>query len=79
MVNWLPVKAASSRFSTPPPGEVLTRIAEASTEQVEAAILAAHRAFAGWSRTTPQQRSNLLLEIANTIEKTPTCWPASNP
>ncbi|MBI3907958.1 MAG: gamma-aminobutyraldehyde dehydrogenase [Pseudomonas fluorescens] len=53
----------------PATGEVLTRIAEASTEQVEAAILAAHGAFAGWSRTTPQQRSNLLLDIANAIEK----------
>jgi acyl-CoA reductase-like NAD-dependent aldehyde dehydrogenase len=30
----------------PATGEVLTHIAEASTEQVEAAILAAHRAFA---------------------------------
>src|SRR5476651_1721657 len=53
----------------PATGEVLTHIAEASTEQVEAAILAAHRAFASWSRTTPQQRSNLLLDIANAIEK----------
>ena len=53
----------------PATGEVLTHIAEASTEQVETAILAAHRAFASWSRTTPQQRSNLLLDIANAIEK----------
>ena len=53
----------------PATGEVLTQIAEASIEQVEAAILAAHRAFASWSRTTPQQRSNLLLDIANAIEK----------
>ncbi|MDR0279903.1 MAG: gamma-aminobutyraldehyde dehydrogenase [Paucimonas sp.] len=53
----------------PATGEVLTRIAEASTEQVEAAIQAAHRAFASWSRTTPQQRSNLLLAIADIIQK----------
>ena len=53
----------------PATGEVLTRIAEASTEQVEAAIQAAHRAFASWSRTTPQQRSNLLLAIADVIQK----------
>lgn len=53
----------------PATGEVLTQIAEASTEQVEAAILAAHRAFTGWSRTTPQQRSNVLLGIADAIEK----------
>ena len=53
----------------PTTGEVLTSIAEASAEQTEAAILAAHRAFDGWARTTPQQRSNLLLEIASAIEK----------
>ena len=53
----------------PATGQVLTPIAEASAEQTEAAILAAHRAFAGWARTTPQQRSNLLLEIASTIEQ----------
>ena len=52
----------------PATGEVLTQIAEASTEQVESAILAAHRAFAGWSRTTPQQRSNILRGIADAIE-----------
>ena len=44
-------------------------IAEASTEQVEAAILAAHRAFAGWSRTTPAQRATALLAIADYITK----------
>src|SRR5476649_175930 len=53
----------------PATGEVLTHIAEASIEQVETAILAAHRAFTSWSRTTPQQRSNILLSIADAIEK----------
>ncbi|WP_379556366.1 aldehyde dehydrogenase family protein, partial [Pseudomonas sp. MD330_11] len=53
----------------PATGELLTQIAEANTEQVESANLAAHRAFAGWSRTTPQQRSNMLLGIADSIEK----------
>ena len=53
----------------PATGEVLTQIAEASAEQVESAILAAHRAFAGWSRTTPQQRSNILLGIAEAIDR----------
>ncbi|MGY4490309.1 aminobutyraldehyde dehydrogenase [Pseudomonas sp. TE3610] len=53
----------------PATAEVLTHIAEASSEQVEAAIMAAHRAFAGWSRTTPQQRANLLLEIADAVAR----------
>ena len=49
----------------PASGDVLTRIAEASLEQVEAAIQAAHNAFAGWSRTTPAQRATALLAIAD--------------
>ncbi|PWB30848.1 gamma-aminobutyraldehyde dehydrogenase [Pseudomonas sp. SDI] len=53
----------------PANGEVLTRIAEASSEQVESAIGAAHRAFASWSRTTPQHRSNLLLAIADALQQ----------
>ncbi|MDP9526786.1 gamma-aminobutyraldehyde dehydrogenase [Pseudomonas protegens] len=53
----------------PATGEVLTQIAEASSEQVESAILAAHRAFSSWSRTTPQQRANRLLAIADSLEK----------
>lgn len=52
----------------PATGEIITHIAEASIDQVEAAILAAHRAFGGWSRTTPQQRASVLLNIADAIE-----------
>ena len=53
----------------PATGEVLTRIAEASHEQAETAIQAADRAFASWSRTTPQQRSNILLNIADALQR----------
>ena len=52
----------------PATGEVLTRIAEASNEQLESAIQAAHRAFSSWSRTTPQQRSLILLAIADALQ-----------
>ena len=52
----------------PATGEVLTRIAEASNEQLESAIQAAHRAFSSWSRTTPQQRSIILLAIADALQ-----------
>ncbi|MEX6501192.1 gamma-aminobutyraldehyde dehydrogenase [Pseudomonas zhanjiangensis] len=52
----------------PADGEIIAHIAEASHEQVEAAILAAHQAFPAWSRSTPQQRSLLLLGIADAIE-----------
>ncbi|WP_194789325.1 gamma-aminobutyraldehyde dehydrogenase [Pseudomonas sp. UFMG81] len=53
----------------PATGETLARIAEAGHEQVEAAILGAQRAFASWSRTTPQQRAGVLLEIADALQR----------
>ncbi|PFG08797.1 gamma-aminobutyraldehyde dehydrogenase [Marinobacter sp. LV10MA510-1] len=52
----------------PATGEVISQVREASTEQVNHAIAAAKRAYYSWSRTTPQQRSTVLLEIANLIE-----------
>jgi aminobutyraldehyde dehydrogenase len=52
----------------PATGEELTRIGEASLEQLEEAVGAAQRAFPGWSRTTPGQRAAKLLAIADAIE-----------
>jgi aminobutyraldehyde dehydrogenase len=52
----------------PATGEVLLRSPEASVEQVKAAVDAAEQAFAGWSETTPKDRSLLLLKLADKIE-----------
>ena len=53
----------------PATGEVLLEIAEASPAQVDAAILAADRAFSEWGQTTPKVRSELLLKLADVIEQ----------
>ncbi|WP_280286009.1 gamma-aminobutyraldehyde dehydrogenase [Pseudomonas sp. BN415] len=53
----------------PASGETLVAIAEASSEQLQAAVTAANRAFPRWSRTTPAQRAAALLAIADAIEK----------
>jgi aminobutyraldehyde dehydrogenase len=52
----------------PSTGEVLCQVHEASSEQVQRAVSAAHRAFESWSQTTPMERSRLLLKIADEIE-----------
>jgi aminobutyraldehyde dehydrogenase len=52
----------------PSTGEVLCNVHEASNEQVQRAVSAAHRAFESWSQTTPMERSRLLLKIADAIE-----------
>jgi len=53
----------------PATGRVITELGEASEEQVHRAVQAAQTAFASWSRTTPQERSLLLLRLADRIEQ----------
>jgi aminobutyraldehyde dehydrogenase len=52
----------------PKTGETILGMPEASQAQIEAAVAAAEKAFATWSRTTPAQRSGHLLRIADRIE-----------
>ena len=52
----------------PKTGETILNLPEASQGQIEAAVAAAEKAFATWSRTTPGQRSGYLLKIADRIE-----------
>lgn len=53
----------------PANGEQIAAVPEASFEQVNRAVNGAQRAFAQWRRTTPAQRSNLLLRLADLIER----------
>jgi aminobutyraldehyde dehydrogenase len=52
----------------PRTGETILHLPEASQAQIDAAVDAAERAFASWSRTTPAERSGYLLKIAERIE-----------
>lgn len=53
----------------PRTGAAIVTIPEASTAQVNAAVAAAEKAFKTWSRTTPAERSGLLLKLADAIDK----------
>ncbi|WP_152046900.1 gamma-aminobutyraldehyde dehydrogenase [Aureimonas psammosilenae] len=53
----------------PKTGETILRLPEASPAQIDRAVAAAEAAFRTWSRTTPAQRSNYLLKIADAIER----------
>lgn len=53
----------------PATGEVLLDIAEATAEQVDSAVNAADAAFAQWGQTTPKERAEALLKIADAIER----------
>ena len=52
----------------PKTGGTILDLPEASEAQIKAAVAAAEKAFATWSRTTPAQRSGYLLKIADRIE-----------
>jgi aminobutyraldehyde dehydrogenase len=49
-------------------GKLIVEVAEASEEQIDAAVQAAAGAFAGWSATPPKDRGALLLKLADRIE-----------
>jgi aminobutyraldehyde dehydrogenase len=53
----------------PRTGETILILPEANTGQIDRAVAAARRAFAGWSRTTPRERSDKLLAIADAVER----------
>jgi aminobutyraldehyde dehydrogenase len=58
----------AEKVLNPSTGELLVAVPEASVDQVNKAVSAAHRAFDGWSETTPMERSRLLLKLADAIE-----------
>src|ERR1700733_3132697 len=60
---------APERILNPRTGEVIAEVPEASSAQVEAAVAAATNAFESWSRTTPAERSLMLLRLADLIER----------
>ena len=49
--------------------ETIVELPEASPAQIDAAVDAAEKAFKTWSRTTPAERSALLLKLADAIEE----------
>ena len=52
----------------PATGEVLAKVPEASPAQIDAAVKAADKAFAGWARTAPKDRAAALLKLADAVE-----------
>jgi aminobutyraldehyde dehydrogenase len=61
-------KGAAEKILNPRTGKLIVEVPEASHEQVDAAVFAADEAFDAWSRTTPAERSGMLLKLADLIE-----------
>jgi aminobutyraldehyde dehydrogenase len=67
--NFITGTESPERVLNPKTEDTLIDLPEASIDQVDAAVQAADKAFATWSRTTPAERSGLLLKLADVIEK----------
>ena len=62
-------QGAGEKILNPRTGAAIVEIAEASAAQVNEAVEAADGAFDAWSRTTPAERSGMLLKLADKIEQ----------
>jgi aminobutyraldehyde dehydrogenase len=65
----VPGQGAEESITDPATGRMLARVREASPDQVAVAVEAARAAFGAWSQTTPQERSLLLLRLADRLEQ----------
>ena len=54
--------------TTPITGEVYTQAARGTAADIEKALDAAHAAAQAWGNTSPTERSNILLQIADRID-----------
>src|SRR6201992_1722314 len=64
--------ASGKKFEThnPATGELLATVAEGDAEDITRAVAAARRAFEGpWSKVKPFERQNLLLKLADLVER----------
>ena len=67
--KWVPpTKGEYFDVITPISGKPYSKAARSSAEDIERALDAAHAAADKWGRTSPADRSNLLLKIADRIE-----------
>ncbi|WP_304209371.1 aldehyde dehydrogenase family protein [Helicobacter canis] len=67
--KWVaPIKGAYSDNKSPINGKTLCKVPLSSEEDIELALDAAHKARQKWGETSPAERSNILLKIADRIE-----------
>ncbi len=61
-------RSRSFTTSNPATGQVLATCVNACAEDIERAVDAAWKAFSTWKKTSPKERSRLLLQIADIID-----------
>jgi aldehyde dehydrogenase len=63
-----PVKGQYFDVITPTTGKVYTQAARSTAEDIELALDAAHSVADAWGKTSPTERSNILIKIADRLE-----------
>ncbi|KGF69400.1 aldehyde dehydrogenase [Hoeflea sp. BAL378] len=67
--RWVEASGAEKGAVTnPATGDVIAHIALGDAQDVDRAVAAARRAFRAWSRTTPQERAELLTRLLSILE-----------
>ncbi len=67
--QWVaPVKGQYFENITPVTGKAFCEVARSTSEDIDAALDAAHAAAPAWGRTSTTERSNILLKIADRME-----------
>ena len=56
------------KIINPVNSELIVEVPQSSEEQVNKAVAAAKKAFVTWSKTTPGERSSMLLKLADLID-----------
>jgi betaine-aldehyde dehydrogenase len=63
-----PAEGRSTEVLNPATGDVIANAPDSTEEDVNRAVKAARGAFEAWSQTTPAERSNALLKLADVID-----------
>ena len=68
--EWVaPVKGEYFDDISPVDGKAFAKVPDSTSEDIELALDAAHKAKDAWGKTSPMERSNLLLKIADRLEE----------
>ncbi len=62
------VKKETEEVKNPATGEIIAKVYRGTSEDVDLAVKAARKAFKVWKKTTPIERSTILLKIKDVIE-----------
>jgi acyl-CoA reductase-like NAD-dependent aldehyde dehydrogenase len=65
--EWVEGASVTRNINPSNTGDLVGEYAQADSAQTDAAIEAAHAAFPAWSRTTPQERHDILMRVATEI------------